>query len=344
MATLVDQYAFVPARGGILAVDGELLSVCKEGGELADLRAALPPTRFLRVAGQGEVGPKHIARLRVFEPVDEDGVAPETVAVPEHLREAFDRCVAELRGAPPPARRPVWSQPGWHEEVEAWVGAPLEQIRLWPLSAVLGNDDVVFKAVFPLFGHEPAITEALGVPRVLRSDHERGWMLMERLSGDEGCDHADAMRAIAAVHRTWTSRIDEALALGAHDRRAPAALPHTLIHGDIHPGNILGGTIIDWSDAAVANPLHDVNYYALHVGDALRGKLLDAYAEAWPEYDIDAEAAACEAESYDYIAASYAGITEACAGDDRWWFSGEQERWLARANDVRAGKRPTPPT
>jgi len=249
--------------------------------------------------------------------------------------------VAELRGAPPPPLRPVWSQPGWHEQAEAWAGQPLEQLRIWPLSAVLLGEDVVFKAVFPLFRHEPAITEALGVPRVLRSDHERGWMLMERLTGEEGGDHGDAMRALAAVHRAWVSRVDQALALGAHDRRAPSALPHTLIHGDIHPGNILGGTIIDWSDAAVANPLHDVNYYALHVGDERRGEILDAYAEAWPEYDVHAAADACEVESYEYIGASYAGITEACAEDDRWWFAGEEARWLQRASDVRAGRRPS---
>jgi len=340
----IDQYAFVPARGGVLAVDGALPSVCKEDGELGDLQAVLPPARFLRVACHVEIEPEHVARLRVFAPVDEEGVAPEAVDVPEPLRQAFNRCVAEWRGAPPPPRRPAWSQPGWHEEVEEWVGAPLEQIRLWPLSAVLGNNDVVFKAVFPLFNHEPAITEALGVPRVLRSDHERGWMLMERLDGEEVEDHAAALRELARVHREWASRVDEALALGAHDRRAPSALPHTLIHGDFHPGNVLGTTIIDWSDAAIANPLFDVNHYLLNRDASQRGPLLDAYAEAWPEYDIHAEAAACEAESYEYDAASYRGITAALADDDRWWFAGEEERWLKRASDVRAGRRPSPDT
>lgn len=338
---LVDQYAFVPARDGILAVGGVLPSVSKENGELDDLRAVLPATRYLRVASHVDLAPGHIARLRVFEPVDSDGVEPETVAVPERLREAFARCVAELRGAPPPPLRPAWSQPGWHEQAEAWAGVSLEQIRIWPLSAVLGNDDVVFKAVFPLFSHEPAITEALGVPRVIRSDHERGWMLLERLDGEEAEDHAAALRMLAALHREWASRVDEALALGAHDRRAPSALPHTLIHGDFHPGNVLGTTIIDWSDAAIANPLHDLNYYLLNIDESLREPMLDAYAETWPEYDIRAEAAACEAESYEYVAESYAGITEACADDDRWWFAGEEARWLKRASDVRAGTRPS---
>lgn len=336
----IDQYAFVPARNGVLAVGDALPLVGNEDGELADLQAILPATRFLRVAAHVEIGPERLARLRVFEAVDEEGVAPEEIDIPEPLRPAFAQCVAEMRGAPPPPRRPAWSQPGWHEEAEAWAGAELDQIRIWPLSAVLGNDDVVFKAVFPLFHHEPAITEALGAPRVLRSDHARGWMLLERLEGREAEDHAAALRAVARVHREWASRVDEALALGAHDRRAGSALPHTLIHGDFHPGNVLGTTIIDWSDAAIANPLHDVNNYLFCVDEALRGSLLGAYAEAWPEYDIHAEAAACEAETYEYLATTYAGITAALADDDRWWCAGEEERWLARASDVRAGKRP----
>ena len=335
MATVVDQYAFVPAT----AASSRSMGVCPPSARRAVSSsdsggAPADPLSPRRGARRDRARPG--ARLRVFEAVDADGVAPEEVDVPAAIRPAFDRCVAELRGAPPPPRRPVWTRPGWHEQVEAWVGAPLEQIRVWPISAVLGNDDVVFKAVFPLFAHEPAITEALGVPRVFRSDHERGWMLLERLDGEEAADHAESLRALARVHREWVSRVDEALALGAHDRRAPSALPHTLIHGDFHPWNVLGTTIIDWSDAAIANPLHDLNHYLINIDESLRAPMLDAYAEAWPEYDIHAEAAACEAESYEYDAASYAGITAALAEDDRWLFAGEEEKWLARASDVRA--------
>jgi hypothetical protein len=340
---VVEQYAFVPARGGLLAVEGGLPRLPDEwtfGGV-----DGLP--RFLRVAAHVEVEPGRALRLRVFEPSEEDGTPPARIAVPEPLRPAFEQALAELAGAPAPERRPAWSRPGWHEQAEAWAGMPLEQVRIWPLSAVLRNGDVWFKAVFPHFHHEPAITQALGSPRVLRADRERGWMLLEHVPGEPASDHHGALRALAAVHRAWVGRVDEALALGAHDRRAPAALPHTLVHGDFHAGNVLGSTILDWSDAAVANPLHDVNHYLLHREPRLRAELLATYAEARPDVvdvDVAAAAAACEAETYEYVAESYAGITDALAPDDRWWFEQEEARWLGFASDVRAGRRPNPDT
>jgi hypothetical protein len=77
-----------------------------------------------------------------------------------------------------PELRPAWARPGWHDVAETWVGSPLTQLRAWPLSAVLrgerDGEQVYLKAVFPLFHHEPAITEALArespgfVPDVLR--------------------------------------------------------------------------------------------------------------------------------------------------------------------------------
>jgi len=334
----VDQYALVPAQGGLLAFDGALPHVSGDG-ELEQLRVALPSRpRFLRVAAHVEVATEHALRLRVFEHVDAAGTPVDRIEVPDALRAAYDRCVAELAGAPVPAARPAWAREGWHEQAEAWAGMPLEQAHSWPLAAVLRNGDVWFKAVFPLFHYEPAVTEAVGMPRVLRSEHERGWMLMEGAHGER--DHTVAMQAIAAVHREWSTRIDEALALGAPDRRAESALPHTLIHGDYHPWNVIGSTIIDWSDAAIANPLHDVNHYLLNVADEQRDELLAAYGAVYG-VDVRAAANACEAETYEYIAQSYAGITAALADDDKWWFANDEARWLGWASDVRAGRRPS---
>ena len=337
----IEQYAFVPAEGGPLTIDGELPHV-GGGWELDPLRKLLPGNpRYLRVAAHVDLTAEHALRLRVFGHVDAPGTPPEQIVVPEPLRPAFEQCLAELAGAPVPAARPAWAREGWHEQVEAWARMPLEQANSWPLAAVLRNGDVWFKAVFPLFHYEPAVTQAIGMPRVLRSDHDRGWMLMEGAHGDE-LDHTVALQAIAAVHRGWSTRIDEALALGAPDRRATSVLPHTLIHGDYHAGNVLGSTIIDWSDAAVANPLHDVNHYLLFNArdEQHRHELLAAYGEAYGA-DVRAAANACEAETYEYVAQSYAGITAALADDDKWWFANEEARWLTWASDVRAGRRPS---
>jgi len=337
---VVDQYAFVPAEGGLLAIDGELPHI-SGGWELDALRELLPGRpHYLRLAAHVELTPEHVLRLRSFERVGEPGTPRELISVPEPLRRAVDQCLAELDGAPVDQRRAAWAREGWHEQVEEWAQMRLEQVRNWPLSAVLRNGDVWFKAVFPHFHHEPAVTAAIGTPRVLRSDAARGWMLMEGVHGEPGRDHQAAMVALATAHKDWSTRIDEALALGAPDRRATSALPHTLVHGDFHPGNVLGSTIIDWSDAAIANPLHDVNHYLLNVGDERRDELLAAYGDAYGA-DVRAAANACEAETYEYIAQSYAGITAALADDDKWWFANEEERWLGRASDVRAGRRPS---
>jgi hypothetical protein len=324
----VAQFAFVPARGGVLAAGGRL-PLLEDGWE------AHPPSPFLRKAAHVELEPGHAVRLRVFEPVDEAGTPGERVTVPPALRDAFERCLAEHQARIAiPEQRPAWSRPGFHAEAEAWAGMRLELVRNWPLSAVLRNGDTYFKAVFSIFRHEPAITAAVEVaPRVLRADEQRGWMLLEAAHGDDP-DPLEAVRRMAQVHRDWSSRVDEALALGAHDRRAPSEVAPTLVHGDFHLGNVVGSTIIDWSDAAIANPLYDVNYFAFTLGDdARRDEVIAAYG--------DDRADAYEAESYEYVAQSYVGIAAACAPDDRWWFEGEPERWLRRAGDVRAGRRPS---
>ena len=59
------------------------------------------------------------------------------------------------------------------------------------------------------------------------------------------------------------------------------------------------------------------------------------------EVVVRVAADACEAETYEYVAESYARITRALAEDDRWWFAGEESKWLSRAADVRAGRRPS---
>jgi hypothetical protein len=107
---VVDQYALVPAQDGLLALDGALPHVSGDG-ELEQLRAALPVhPRFLRVAAHVELAAERALRLRVFEHVEAAGTPPGQIDVPDALRPAYDRCLAELAGAPVPAARPAWAR------------------------------------------------------------------------------------------------------------------------------------------------------------------------------------------------------------------------------------------
>jgi hypothetical protein len=336
-----EHYALVPVDDGraIRTIDGALPLIQAE--TFSDVIEAFEPLIgrpiYLRVGGNADG-----MRLRVFDAGEGAGVrlddADPAQLVPEPLQPALARCLDELRGADVPEQRAAWARPGWHAQAEAWAEMPLEQVRLWPLSAVLRNGDVWFKACCRLFRHEPAITQALGEPRVLRVDHERAWMLMEHLDGEQASDHHGAIARIGEIHREWTSRVDEALALGAQDRRRPSDVPHTLLHGDFHPWNVIGGTIVDWSDFAVGNPMYDVVHYMFNVED---DSLLDTYAEAAAaQYDVRAAVREYEAETYEDVALSYRRITNALAPDERWWFEDEEALWLGWASDVRAGRRP----
>src|SRR5688572_12751414 len=93
-----------------------------------------------------------------------------------------------------------WRGSGWLAQAEAWASVelerraislcgPAEQRRLSPWSSVLALPTsgglVYFKASAPALAHEPALTWALSrwrpdcTPRVLASNLERGWMLLE---------------------------------------------------------------------------------------------------------------------------------------------------------------------
>jgi hypothetical protein len=63
-----------------------------------------------------------------------------------------------------------------------------------------------------------------------------------------------------------------------------SALPDTLVHGDLHLGNVMlrpdGFTLYDWTDAAVACPFFDTLF--LRWNDApTNERLLNAYLKAW---------------------------------------------------------------
>jgi Ser/Thr protein kinase RdoA (MazF antagonist) len=96
-------------------------------------------------------------------------------------------------------------------------------------------------------------------------------------------------------------------------------LPPTLVHGDLHPGNVahLDGDLVffDWTDACVSHPFIDLHSLRWERDESVRAQLLEAYMEPWevvatPESRREAAALAAvvtplhHAVSYQYIVAA----------------------------------------
>jgi hypothetical protein len=68
-------------------------------------------------------------------------------------------------------------------------------------------------------------------------------------------------------------------------RLAQTGLPPTLVHGDLHVGNVarLDGELLyfDWTDACIAHPFIDLLSLQWEKDEASRAALLDAYLGAW---------------------------------------------------------------
>jgi hypothetical protein len=157
--------------------------------------------------------------------------------------------LAELRsGGPPPALRPRWARPGWFARASTWmataladVGRPLlaapEPFFLRGISALLrgrtAGGDVYLKAVFPPFHAEPAITQLLAerfpatVPRVLATQPDEGWLLLEGITAPwigelPEAEKAPAMAvgvgALVRLQRELGDDVGELVLAGAPER------------------------------------------------------------------------------------------------------------------------------
>lgn len=108
-----------------------------------------------------------------------------------------------------------------------------------------------------------------------------------------GTDPADEIGA--AVRETWLRNADRILTMAARlERMATGVVATTVCHTDAHLGNVLVGPgqvwLIDWDDAALSTPEHDLmfvlggTYGAEHTGDRQRAWFFGGYGRA----DIDA--------------------------------------------------------
>lgn len=130
------------------------------------------------------------------------------LAVLEH-RPLLATWLAEVeKGDLPTPQRVPWFLPGWSDKAVAWIKlqldrlgltqtAPVEQLRSWQRSAIwrvsTTDGDCYFKAVPPMFAHEPVLTQQLAeqypthLPEILAVELEQHWFLM-RDTGDQTLD------------------------------------------------------------------------------------------------------------------------------------------------------------
>lgn len=146
----------------------------------------------------------------------------------------------------PPQRAP-WAQEGWLAEASTWIESslraigraptgPLEQVRTWPLSAVLRvptqDGRVYFKATStsPLFVDEGRVMQGLArlfrheVPRPIALDSSRRWMLLDDIGPAIGWDapvaeRESVFRVFAFMQVASSSHLDALRAMGCIDRR-----------------------------------------------------------------------------------------------------------------------------
>ncbi|MEU8260397.1 aminoglycoside phosphotransferase family protein [Micromonospora sp. NPDC048999] len=160
-------------------------------------------------------------------------------------------------------------------------------------------------------------------PALLAAD-DTGRILLDHVPGEDRYAADDAERAaIAADHHVLQLRAvdhaDALVAAGVPDLRGPAlaawirrwlaphdvsvvadlladlderldqvrdcGLPDTLVHGDLHPGNVRGDgrrqAVIDWADSFVGHPAFDILRLTETLAPSAAAPLLDAWAARW---------------------------------------------------------------
>ncbi len=201
------------------------------------------------------------------------------------LRPRLIELLAEWRGRCEVAMlRPPWARPGWHRRARDWISqrlveagrpptGPIEQVKHWELSAVMCVDTARgrawFKAVFPLFDHEPVVTALLDrempgtVAAVIAIDHIEGWLLLDDVGSEFVADHPEAdaatIRRLVECQRSFIGRTDDLLAIGcpvrpfrrlAHDLAVALADPALRAWVDVADQRV--DVLVAWVDGIAA--------------------------------------------------------------------------------------------
>ncbi len=143
----------------------------------------------------------------------------------------------------------------------------------------------------------------------------------------------------------------EELLAGLEDRFAAVAacgVPDTLVHGDFHPGNLIGGTsgaplvLLDWGDCGAGHPLLDQAAFTGRLGAADLVAVRATWARLWRE-----AVPGSEPERAAWLLAPIAALRQATVyrmfldhiePSERIYHETDPARWLREAARLAAGE------
>lgn len=118
-------------------------------------------------------------------------------------------------------------------------------------------------------------------------------------------------------------------------------IPPTLVHGDLHAGNIMRSgnrfVLFDWTDACVADPFVDASMFISRLPEdpVLRARSLERYLDAWDvaigPLETTAYVELAEPLAAMHHAVTYRGIYDAFGASEWWLFEGALPRWIEHA-------------
>jgi aminoglycoside phosphotransferase (APT) family kinase protein len=117
---------------------------------------------------------------------------------------------------------------------------------------------------------------------------------------------------------------------------AALEVPETLIHGDLHPGNVAHHhdalMFYDWSDATVSHPFLDVVHLLRSIPEDERDAAREAYADVWraayPDIDVDRGLELAAQVNAVFQMVTYEQICRTLEDASYWELSGVVARFL----------------
>jgi hypothetical protein len=281
--------------------------------------------------------------------------------------------------------RPDYAKPGGPARSLAWAASVLDepietaqQHRTWNLSAIwrltTARGEVMWlKQVPHFFLHEAKVLTYLNhVP--LHAFDRAGRMLMGNIPGADLYDAPYPVREqiagdMVAIQVKAANDIDSLLRAGVPDQRGhrltarlrplldeawiadrldaatACALPDTLVHGDLHPGNVVGTstdrTIIDWGDSFLGHPAFDIIRLSEGLCEAETVRLHAYWAELWrtavPGCDPLGAIEALRPVAAARMAMVYADFLANIEPSEHPYHSQDVDIWLAKARELVAG-------